>query len=230
LIILIRAKKSHELDDMQSKTLINDLYRAMCDCYNDHRSHRVRGQDTASSSHDLYNLNVKVLSIETLSDLRRLSSRGLFDCVSFKSLFCWERGFVNKHTIWAIEWSSIEVWLLNSALTTMKGIQVDWKVEMLRKRGNQDLTTCRLRVRDCAELNSIVSLSHTFLYLKTSMHFYGLEFSSGENRWFFVSVRLFYKDQLFWSTEEGNTNRRNLVYWEPVLRMIQFDDDCIICE
>ncbi len=50
----IRAKKSHELNDMQSKKLVNDLYRAMCDCYNDHRSHRVKGQDTAFSSHDLY--------------------------------------------------------------------------------------------------------------------------------------------------------------------------------
>jgi len=94
----------------------------------------------------------------------------------------------------------------------MKGIQVGWKVEMLRKRRNQDLTTCRLRVRNCAGLNSIVSLPHTPLYLETSMHFYDLEFSSGENRWFFVSVRLFYKGQLFWSTEEGDTNRRNLVY------------------
>ncbi len=162
---------------MQPKTSINDLYRAMCDCYNDHRSHRAKGQDTASSPHGLYNLNAEVLSIGTLSDLRRLSSRGLFDCVSFKSLFCWERGFANKHTIWAIGWPSIGVWLLNSVLTTMKGIQVDWKVEMLRKRGNQDLTTCRLRIRDCAGLNSIVSLSHTSLYLETSMHFYGLEFS-----------------------------------------------------
>jgi len=122
-------------------------------------------------------LNAEVLSIETLSDLRWLSSQDLFDCVSFKSLFCWEWDFVNKHTIWAIEWSSIEVWLLNSALTTMKDIQIDWKVEMLRKRKNQDLTTCRLRIRDCAELNSIVSLSHTSLYLETSMHFYNLEFS-----------------------------------------------------
>jgi len=230
LIILIRVKKSHELNDMQSKTLINDLYRAMCDCYNDHRSHRVKRQDTAFSSHDLYNLNVEVLSIETLSNLRRLSSQDLFDCISFKSLFCWERDFVNKHTIWAIEWPSIEVWLLNSALTTMKDIQVDWKVEMLRKRRNQDLTTCRLRVRDCAGLDSIVSLPHTSLYLETSMHFYGLEFPSGENRWFFVSVGLFYKGQLSWSTEGGDTNRRNLVYWGPVLRMVQFDGDCIICE
>ncbi len=125
-------------------------------------------------------LNAEVLSIETLSDLRRLSSRGLFDCVSFKSLFCWEWGFVNKHTIWAIEWSSIEVWLLDPAPTTMKDIQVDWKVEMLRKRGNQDLTTCRLRARDCAGLNSIVSLPHTPLYLETSMHFYDLEFPSNK--------------------------------------------------
>ncbi len=125
-------------------------------------------------------LNAEVLSIETLSDLRRLSSRGLFDCVSFKSLFCWKWDFVNKHTIWAIGWSSIEVWLLNPALTTMKDIQVDWKVEMLRKRENQDLTTCRLRVRDCAELNPIVSLPHTSLYLETSMHFYDLEFSSNK--------------------------------------------------
>jgi len=60
----------------------------------------------------------------------------------------------------------------------MEGIQVDWKVETLRKRGNQDLTTCRLRARDCAGLDSIVSLSHTPLYLETSMHFYGLEFPS----------------------------------------------------
>ena len=163
---------------MQPKTSINDLYRAMCDCYNDHRSHRAKRQDTASSPHGLYNLNAEVLSIGTLSDLRRLSSRGLFDCVSFKSLFCWERDFANKHTIWAIEWPSIEVWLLNSVFTTMKDIQVDWKVETLRKRGNQDLTTCRLRARNCAELNSIVSLSHTSLYLETSMHFYDLEFSS----------------------------------------------------
>ncbi len=59
-----------------------------------------------------------------------------------------------------------------------EGIQVDWKVDMLRKRGNQDLTTCRLSARDCAELNSIVSLPHTSLYLETSMHFYDLEFSS----------------------------------------------------
>jgi len=125
-------------------------------------------------------LNVEVLSIEILSDLRWLSSRGLFDCVSFKSLFCWEWDFVNKHTIWAIEWSSIEVWFLNSALTTMKDIQVDWKVEMLRKRENQDLTMCRLRVRNCAGLNSIVSLSHTSLYLETSMHFYDLEFPSNK--------------------------------------------------
>jgi len=49
---------------------------------------------------------------------------------------------------------------------------------MLRKRRNQDLTTCRLNVRDLvAELNSIVSLFHTSLYLETSMHFYDLEFS-----------------------------------------------------
>jgi hypothetical protein len=47
---------------------------------------------------------------------------------------------------------------------------------MLRKRENQDLTTCRLSVRNCAELNSIVSLSHTSLYLETLMHFYDLEF------------------------------------------------------
>ncbi len=66
---------------------------------------------------------------------------------------------------------------MNSVLTTMKGIQVDWKVGTLRKRGNQDLTTCRLRARDCAGLDSIVSLPHTPLYLETSMHFYGLEFS-----------------------------------------------------
>ncbi len=59
-----------------------------------------------------------------------------------------------------------------------EGIQVDWKVDMLRKRGNQDLTTCRLSVRDCAGLDPIVSLPHTPLYLETSMHFYGLEFSS----------------------------------------------------
>jgi len=188
---------------MQSKTLINDLYRAMCDCYNDHRSHRARGQDTASSPHGLYNLNAEVLSIGTLSDLRRLSSRGLFDCVSFKSLFCWERGFANKHTIWAIGWPSVGVWLLDPAPTTMEGIQVGWKVEMLRKRGNQDLTTCRLRARDCAGLDPIVSLPHTPLYLETSMHFYGLEFPPGENRWFFVSVGLFYKGQLSWSTEGG---------------------------
>ncbi len=161
---------------MQPKTSINDLYRAMCDCYNDHRSHRAKGQDTASSPHGLYNLNAEVLSIGTLSDLRRLSSRGLFDCVSFKSLFCWERGFANKHTIWAIGWPSVGVWLLDPVPTTMEGIQVDWKVETLRKRGNQDLTTCRLRVRDCAGLDPIVSLPHTPLYLETSMHFYGLEF------------------------------------------------------
>jgi hypothetical protein len=60
----------------------------------------------------------------------------------------------------------------------MEGIQVDWKVGTLRKRGNQDLTTCRLGARDCAGLDSIVSLPHTPLYLETSMHFYGLEFSS----------------------------------------------------
>jgi hypothetical protein len=47
----------------QPKTLVNDLYRAMCDCYNDHRSHRAKGQDTASSPHGLYNLNAEVLSI-----------------------------------------------------------------------------------------------------------------------------------------------------------------------
>jgi len=184
----------------------------MCDCYNDHRSHRAKGQDTASSPHGLYNLNAEVLSIGTLSDLRRLSSRGLFDCVSFKSLFCWERGFANKHTIWAIGWPSVGVWLLDPAPTTMEGIQVGWKVGMLRKRGNQDLTTCRLRARDCAGLDPIVSLPHTPLYLETSMHFYGLEFPPGENRWFFVSVGLFYKGQLSWSTEGGGTNRRNLVY------------------
>jgi hypothetical protein len=62
----------------------------------------------------------------------------------------------------------------------MEGIQVDWKVEMLRKRGNQDLTTCRLRARDCAGLDPIVSLPHTPLYLETSMHFYGLEFPSNK--------------------------------------------------
>jgi len=49
----IRAKKNHELNDMQSKKLVNDLYRAMCNCYNDHRSHRVKKQDTAFSSLDL---------------------------------------------------------------------------------------------------------------------------------------------------------------------------------
>ncbi len=201
----------------------------MCDCYNDHRSHRAKGQDTASSPHGLYNLNAEVLSIGTLSDLRRLSSRGLFDCVSFKSLFCWERGFANKHTIWAIGWPSVGVWLLDPAPTTMEGIQVGWKVGMLRKRGNQDLTTCRLRARDCAGLDPIVSLPHTPLYLETSMHFYGLKFPPGENRWFFVSVGLFYKGQLSWSTEGGGTNRRNLVYWGPVLRMVQFGGDCIIC-
>jgi len=51
---------------------------------------------------------------------------------------------------------------------------------MLRKRENQDLTMCRLRVRNCAGLNSIVSLSHTSLYLETSMHFYDLEFPSNK--------------------------------------------------
>jgi len=71
---------------------------------------------------------------------------------------------------------------LDSALTTMKDIQVDWKVDTLRKRGNQDLTTCRLSVRDCAELNSIVSLPHTSLYLETSMHFYDLEFPSNRKK------------------------------------------------
>jgi hypothetical protein len=50
----IGAKKSHEPDDTQPKKLVNDLYRAMCDCYNDHRSHRAKGQDTASSPHGLY--------------------------------------------------------------------------------------------------------------------------------------------------------------------------------
>ncbi len=154
----------------------------MCDCYNDHRSHRAKGQDTASSPHGLYNLNAEVLSIGTLSDLRRLSSRGLFDCVSFKSLFCLERGFANKHTIWAIGWPSVEVWLLDPALTTMEGIQVGWKVGMLRKRGNQDLTMCRLRARDCAGLDPIVSLPHTPLYLETSMHFYGLEFPPNKKK------------------------------------------------
>ncbi len=58
----------------------------------------------------------------------------------------------------------------------MKGIQVGWKVGMLRKRGNQDLTTCHLGARDCAGLDPIVSLPHTPLYLETLMHFYGLEF------------------------------------------------------
>jgi len=129
------------------------------------------------SHHTAYIPQCRSLSIKTLSDLRRLSSRGLFDCVSIKSLFCWERDFANKHTIWAIEWPSIEVWLSNSALTTMKDIQVDWKVDTLRKRENQDLTTCRLSVRDCVGVNSIVSLLHTSLYLETSMHFYDLEFS-----------------------------------------------------
>ncbi len=47
---------------------------------------------------------------------------------------------------------------------------------MLRKRGNQDLKTCRLGVRNCAGLDSIVSLPHTPLYLETLMHFYDLEF------------------------------------------------------
>ncbi len=153
---------------MQPKTPINDLYRAMCDCYNDHRSHRARGK-ILRPHHTAY------ISIGTLSDLRRLSSGGLFDCVSFKSLFCWERDFANKYTIWAIGWPSVGVWLLDSVPTTMEGIQVGWKVGMLRKRGNQDLT-CRLRARDCAGLDPFVSLPHTPLYLETSMHFYGLEF------------------------------------------------------
>ncbi len=69
---------------------------------------------------------------------------------------------------------------MDSASTTMEDIQVDWKVGMLRKRGNQDLTTCRLRARDCAGLDPIVSLPHTPLYLETSMHFYGLEFPPGK--------------------------------------------------
>ena len=75
-----------------------------------------------------------------------------------------------------------------------------------------ELTTCRLGVRDCAGLDPIVSLPHTPLYLETSMHFYGLEFPPGENRWFFVSVGLFYKGRLSWSTEGGGTNKGNLVY------------------
>jgi len=58
----------------------------------------------------------------------------------------------------------------------MEGIQVGWKVGTLRKRGNQDLTMCHLRARDCAGLDPIVSLPHTHKYLETSMHFYGLEF------------------------------------------------------
>ncbi len=58
----------------------------------------------------------------------------------------------------------------------MEGIQVGWKVGTLRKRGNQDLTTCRLSVRDCAGLDPIVSLPHMPLYLETSMHFYGFSF------------------------------------------------------
>ncbi len=65
---------------------------------------------------------------------------------------------------------------MDPAPTTMEGIQVDWKVDTLRKRGNQDLTTCLLSVRDCAGLDPIVSLPHTPLYLETSMHFYDLEF------------------------------------------------------
>ena len=65
---------------------------------------------------------------------------------------------------------------MDPAPTTMEGIQVGWKVGTLRKRENQDLTTCRLSVRDCAGLDPIVSLPHTPLYLETSMHFYGPEF------------------------------------------------------
>ena len=42
----------------------------------------------------------------------------------------------------------------------MEGIQVGWKVGMLRKRGNQDLTTCRLRARDCAGLSNCQSPSY----------------------------------------------------------------------
>ncbi len=67
---------------------------------------------------------------------------------------------------------------LGSSAHYDEGIQVGWKVDMLRKRGNQDLTTCRLSVRDCAGLDPIVSLPHTPLYLETSMHFYCLEFPS----------------------------------------------------
>jgi hypothetical protein len=145
-------------------------------------------------------LNAEVLSIGTLS-----GSRGLFNCVSFKSLFCWERGFVNKHTIWAIGWPSVEVWLL------VEGIQVDWKVRMLRKRGNQDLTSFEsqglCRTGSNCQSPSYASIPRdidAFLRFRVSI--------DCKNRWFFVSVELFYKGQLSWSTEGGGTNWRNLVY------------------
>ena len=79
---------------------------------------------------------------------------------------------------------------------------------MLRKRGNQDFTLCRLGDWGCVGLVPITNLPLTPLYLETSMHSYGLEFPLGIV--VFVPVGLSYKGLLSWSTE-GGTDRRNLV-------------------
>ena len=70
----------------------------MCDCYNDHRSHRAIGK-ILRPHQTAYIPQRQNLSIGTLSDLRRQALEAWTVGVSVKLQIRWERGFANKHTM-----------------------------------------------------------------------------------------------------------------------------------